>query len=246
MNPQKFFTGRAVGLIAVVIIVLAFFGFKALNSHIYSEKQDDGVVVPYRATLSGEYLCLPHTEVSGVNTKECALGLKTEAGEYYAIDFNLMSQEHIVLNTGDQITATGLVTPVEMLSSDYWKIYPIEGIFSVTDSVSAGGKHVAIAKINQTITIGGVTLTPLEALDDSRCPVDVTCVWAGTVKVRTRVVTESKTSEITFELGSSVETGAGILKLEKVSPDKYASTDTIPLDYQFYFSLTSGTETKNN
>ena len=46
-----------------------------------------------------------------------------------------MSQEHAPLDTGKRISANGLITPVQLLSSDHWKTYAIEGIFSVTDSV---------------------------------------------------------------------------------------------------------------
>lgn len=90
---------------------------------------------PYRTALSGEYVCLPHKDTTGPQAEECAYGLKTDDGYYYAIDFALMSQEQQPLATGQRITANGLVTPLEWLSTNHWQRYPIEGIFSVTDSV---------------------------------------------------------------------------------------------------------------
>jgi len=66
---------------------------------------------------------------------ECAFGLQTPVGEYYALDFSLMSQEEPNLGVGDTFTATGTITPIEYLSSNHWQQYPIQGIFSVTDSV---------------------------------------------------------------------------------------------------------------
>lgn len=118
-------------------VVLLIAGFYALNAYIYAEKQaDPSDVQSYRGSLSGEVVCLPHRDTSGPTTMECAYGLKTEVGEYYALDLVLMSQQHAPLETGEHITANGLITPVEMLSSDHWqKTYNIEGIFSVTDSV---------------------------------------------------------------------------------------------------------------
>jgi hypothetical protein len=91
--------------------------------------------VPKRATLTGTYMCLPHKNTSGPQTDECAYGLKTEEGEYYAIDFYLMSSMVPEIKSGDRITASGVLTPIEMLSTDRWQIYPIKGIFSVTDSL---------------------------------------------------------------------------------------------------------------
>lgn len=122
-----------IGFIAAGILIVA--GFYAFNAYIYAEKQaDPGDIVSYRATLSGEVVCLPHAG-DGPHTMECAYGLKTDAGEHYALDLTLLSQQHAPLETGERISANGTVTPVEMLSSDQWQRYDIEGIFSVTDSL---------------------------------------------------------------------------------------------------------------
>lgn len=119
-----------------ILIAVAVVGFYALNSYIYSEKQGDGTVQePYRGTLTGEFVCLPHKDTSGPQTMECAFGLKTDVDEYYALDFALLSQGGPYPETGDRFTANGLITPIALLSTDQWDIYPIEGIFSVTDSV---------------------------------------------------------------------------------------------------------------
>lgn len=113
--------------------VLLIIGFYSFNAYIYAQKQGDpGDIDRYRGTLTGEVECLPH--VDGVHTKECALGLRTDAGEHYALDLALMSQEHTPVETGDRFTANGVITPIEMLSSDHWRKYDVEGIFSVTDS----------------------------------------------------------------------------------------------------------------
>lgn len=122
--------------LAVVLVVVLVAGFYAFNAYIYNEKQGDpGDIQSYRATLSGEVVCLPHADTSGPTTMECAYGLKTDVGEYYALDLTLMSQQHVPLETGERISANGTVTPIELLSTDHWKKYAIEGIFSVTDSL---------------------------------------------------------------------------------------------------------------
>lgn len=126
---------KALLTIGAVLVVLVG-GFYALNAYIYAEKQGDGQdIVSYRGTLTGEHVCLPHADTSGPQTMECALGIKTDTGEYYALDFSLMSQDNPNLQSGDRFTANGLITPKEMLSSDHWQKYAIEGIFSVTDGV---------------------------------------------------------------------------------------------------------------
>ncbi len=90
---------------------------------------------PYQATLTGQFECLPHKKKSGPQTLECAFGLKTDSNEYYAVDFNLMSQPYPELNAGDRFSANGVITPIEYLSTNHWHKYNVTGVFSVTDSV---------------------------------------------------------------------------------------------------------------
>lgn len=124
-------------LIGIIVAgILLIIGFYVLNAYIYNEKQGDpSDIVSYRATLEGEVVCLPHKDTTGPTTLECAFGLKTDVGEHYALDFALMSQQALPPETGARISANGLITPIEMLSSDHWQTYDIEGIFSVTDSL---------------------------------------------------------------------------------------------------------------
>lgn len=135
MQGRDFFVARGVILAVLLAAGLLVAGFFALNKFIYTEKQGEGNdFEPYRGTLSGEYVCLPHIDTEGPQTDECAFGLKTDTGEYYGVDFALMSQVPPELEVGDRFSASGVITPIERLSADHWRQYPIEGIFSVTDS----------------------------------------------------------------------------------------------------------------
>lgn len=118
---------------AILVLVTGFYAF---NAYIYSEKQGGpSGIKAYRGTLTGEMTCLPHADTKGPQTLECAIGMKTDVGEYYALDFSLMPDERPDIQSGDRFTATGLITPIEMLSNDQWKKYDVQGIFSVTDTV---------------------------------------------------------------------------------------------------------------
>lgn len=89
---------------------------------------------PKEATLEGEYTCLPHTDTSGPQTMECALGLKTDDGSYYALDFgNLLQSGAINFGTGTRIRVSGLLVPIEQISSNQWQKYPIKGILQVKE-----------------------------------------------------------------------------------------------------------------
>ncbi|PIR54343.1 hypothetical protein COU75_01195 [Candidatus Peregrinibacteria bacterium CG10_big_fil_rev_8_21_14_0_10_42_8] len=123
--------------IIIGFIILLVAGFYAFNAYIYNEKQGDGTTVSaYRGTLTGKKVCLTYTDTSEPQPTGCELGIQTDAGEYYALNFVLLSQTpDPELVTGDRFSASGLITPIEMLSTDQWRKYGIEGIFSVTDSI---------------------------------------------------------------------------------------------------------------
>lgn len=88
--------------------------------------------VPVAAALTGEYLCLPHKNTSGPQTLECVLGLKTNEGNYYALDFgDLLQSGAIDFGTGTMILVSGMLVPIEQISSDSWQKYTIEAIMKV-------------------------------------------------------------------------------------------------------------------
>jgi hypothetical protein len=108
----------------------AIFAFYAFNLFIYNEKQDPGnPLAPYTATLTGEYVCLPHKDTRGPVTLECAFGLKTESGEHYALDLGNSDSSSFV--AGQTATLSGTITPLALLSTDHWQKYNIEGILSI-------------------------------------------------------------------------------------------------------------------
>ena len=122
------------GIVALVLIA----GFFVLNRYIYNQKQGQAEALErYRGTLTGEYVCLLPSGESSMKSDDCAYALKTDQGEYFVVDFALMSQDRVEIELGDRFSANGVITPIEMLSTDHWRQYSleIEGIFSITDSV---------------------------------------------------------------------------------------------------------------
>lgn len=49
------------------------------------------------------------------------------------------------------------------------------------------GQSVEVLINKQVTARGGVKITFVELVEDSRCPVDVDCVWAGNAKIKVRV-----------------------------------------------------------
>ncbi|MBI2030005.1 hypothetical protein HYT05_00090 [Candidatus Kaiserbacteria bacterium] len=143
MNLRQFYTGRAIGFVILLVLVGIVAAFFALNNYIYQEKQgdtDDGMSpVPYEATISGQYVCLPHVDTTGPQTEECAFGLKTDAGEYYAVNFGQSADAMQQFQSGAHIRAEGFIVIKEALSTDHWQKYDMEGIFTITRMLETVG-----------------------------------------------------------------------------------------------------------
>lgn len=93
--------------------------------------------------------------------------------------------------------------------------------------------------IGQNLSLSGLVITPLEVMDDSRCPTDVQCIWAGTVHVRARVMTGTGSTEMTFTLGEPVTTEAGTITLSAVTPAPHSGETILQADYRLIFDVVS-------
>lgn len=91
--------------------------------------------------------------------------------------------------------------------------------------------------LGQKMTGLGVTVTPMEVTEDSRCPKDVQCIWAGTVKVSTRIESGMGVSTMILEIGKPVTTEAETITLTEVTPEK-SSGEAIPgSSYRLVFKV---------
>jgi hypothetical protein len=107
------------------------------------------------------------------------------------------------------------------------------------------GQRIQIS-LNQEGNVFGIGLTPLSVLEDSRCPQDVTCIQAGTVRVRTRIVNGIGVASQDFELNKPVIIASHEITLTQVEPPKASDATINNSDYLFHFQIIergSGTTT---
>lgn len=88
------------------------------------------------------------------------------------------------------------------------------------------------ASLIEVANLDGLTVRPLAVIEDSRCPAQVQCVWAGRVRIRAEVGGDG-IRELT--LGEPVAVSGGNLTLVDVRPSKRASEAIAPRAYQFTF-----------
>jgi len=92
-------------------------------------------------------------------------------------------------------------------------------------------------RINQEGSALDVRIVPTEILEDSRCPEDVTCVWAGTVKIRALLTSGLGTANQVFELGQPITTEAEIVTLVAVEPGALSEPAIPQSAYRFIFEI---------
>ena len=97
-----------------------------------------------------------------------------------------------------------------------------------------------IAKINKPATGIGVTLAPIEVVEDSRCPTDenIQCIQAGTVRVRTKVTNMNGERILVFTIGTPIASKTETIELLEVLPDARAEVPIVINEYRFIFKIT--------
>lgn len=72
------------------------------------------------------------------------------------------------------------------------------------------------ARLGEEVRLDGLRIRPLQLIEDSRCPLDATCVWAGRVQLRVAV---SGVGEPVMGLNQPIGVGEGrSLRLVAVAP----------------------------
>lgn len=100
------------------------------------------------------------------------------------------------------------------------------------------GGALAHGGLNQNIRVGGLTVRPLAVTEDSRCPADVACVWAGRVVLRARVSGMAGDQSIS-SIAPLVLPGGGRLELASVAPRRLSARSGASVPYRFGFRRVS-------
>ena len=90
-------------------------------------------------------------------------------------------------------------------------------------------------ELDQPVTVGTLVATPKKVVEDSRCPMNARCVWAGRVILSTKIDGAGWRETVDLTLGESHTTHGTSITLVSVAPARMAGTETGPLDYRFDF-----------
>lgn len=96
-------------------------------------------------------------------------------------------------------------------------------------------------RLGETASIGP-DVRPLNVIEDSRCPADAVCMWAGTIKVNTHLSWAGGAQQriATLALNEPVQVADGALTLIEVIPALKSGETISAADYRFAFSFDGG------
>ena len=94
--------------------------------------------------------------------------------------------------------------------------------------------------LGQLAYANGLRVRPIAIVEDSRCPANVMCVWAGRLVVQTHIMGGSWRETRNLELGQPQQIADGTLTLKAAEPPKVAGTAIDPRSYRFAFDFQGG------
>ncbi len=92
--------------------------------------------------------------------------------------------------------------------------------------------------IGQTVRSGLLTIRTNALIEDSRCPMNARCVWAGRVVVDVTVTQDGRTTRTNLILGEPRALATGSVMLDSVEPGRQTQITLTPADYRLHFTFT--------
>lgn len=101
----------------------------------------------------------------------------------------------------------------------------------------ATSPQAGFATFGQPTRIGTLVITPQTLVEDSRCPVNVRCVWAGRLVLKTRIDGAGWRETVDLTLGRPHATHGTFLLLVSAEPAKVAAPAHSPPANAFRFEV---------
>ena len=119
----------------------------------------------------------------------------------------------------------------------FYRTQSVPGVESVLPKNGGSLSESLSARMGAPVSRYGVIVIVRELLEDSRCPIDVQCIQAGTVRVRADVISGMGTSTMPFTLATPITTEAEEITLVSVLPAPHAGVVIKPDEYEFTFEI---------
>ena len=116
----------------------------------------------------------------------------------------------------------------------------LAGCATVPDSPQSESPPAAegsLVALGAPVMVGALVATPMEVVEDSRCPINARCVWAGRLVVKTRIDGAGWRDTANLTLGEPYATHDTALALVsgEPAPEAGEGKQTLPADYRFAY-----------
>ena len=111
---------------------------------------------------------------------------------------------------------------------------------TVPNDAPPSADGIARAGLNQRVYVDGPYVTPLKVLEDSRCPMNARCIWAGRTRLSVKIDLGSRSETREISNDEPIQVADGTLSLVEVQPDLMAGEQAEPKAYRFGFTFAGG------
>jgi hypothetical protein len=230
MNIKILF-GVFVALIILVVGVLFIFDFSS-STMLVQEDAVDAVIVEYPALDAYRSALNPLSTVEGKQVEDGWNLAFIQRGSGVPGVLNA----HCFYVTNDKkVTATGeYIRPGDAYTEevDYSNCAPINEQ-SPRNTILPYGD--VVLTMGQLAKFENISILPIAIAEDSRCPVDVQCIQAGTVHIE--IVSDIGTSTGVVKLGQAFPVQSERVTLTAVAPEKSAKKEITMGDYRLTFNV---------
>lgn len=109
------------------------------------------------------------------------------------------------------------------------------GCATTSPAPTSGLPHGSPAGFGQPTRVGTLVVTPLRLVEDSRCPMNARCVWAGRLVIGARIDGPGWSETASIELGKDYRSHGLGLALVSALPERIAGSELPPAAYAFGF-----------
>lgn len=113
----------------------------------------------------------------------------------------------------------------------------LAGCATMGPSTKATGTYEVTVAYDETAHIGRLQVTPLDMVEDSRCPEGVECIWAGRVRLKVVLVEGGQRSEPVLTMNEPLITSGGALILIATHPYPSVTAKYAKSAYRFTLRL---------
>jgi hypothetical protein len=96
-----------------------------------------------------------------------------------------------------------------------------------------------VLKVGESKTVGELTVDVVGITEDSRCPADVQCVWAGRAAIELELRSGGKSTKVIFYSNEDkvVKFEGYTLNFLRIAPDKLSTRELRPGDYTITLNI---------